>query len=105
MMSVANRTSPEFSLTTHASGSWGCGGFSNTQWCSLKWGTKTMSLHCDITVKELVHITIAAGLWGSQWRGQSVKVWCDNEAVVAIIKQNTSRDLEAMQLGIYYGKI
>ena len=28
MMSMVNRTSPEFSLTTDASGSWGCGGFS-----------------------------------------------------------------------------
>ena len=96
MMSVVNRTSPEFSLTTDASGSWGCGGFSNTQWFSLKWATKAMSLH--ITVKELIPITIAAGLWGPQWRGQSVKVWCDNEAVVAIINQNSSRDLEAMHL-------
>ena len=55
-----------------------------------------MSLH--MTVKELAPIAIAAGLWGPQWREQSVKVWCDNEAIVAIINQNTSRDLEAMHL-------
>ena len=74
----------------------GCGGFSNTQWFSLKWVASAMSLH--ITVKELLPITIAAGLWGPHWRGQSVQVWCDNEAVVTIINQNTSKDLEAMHL-------
>ena len=55
MMSVVNRTRPKL---TDASGSWGCGGFSNMQWFSLKWATKAMSLH--ITVKEIVPITIAA---------------------------------------------
>ena len=96
MMSLVNKTNPEVSLTTDALGSWGCGGFSNTQWFSLKWVASAMSLH--ITVKELLPITIAAGLWGPHWRGQSVQVWCDNEAVVTIINQNTSKDLEAMHL-------
>ena len=44
MMSVVNKTSPEVSLTT-AWGSWGCGGFSNTQWFSVKWVASVMSLH------------------------------------------------------------
>ena len=35
---------------------------------------------------------------GSMWRGQSVKVWCDNEAVVAIINQNTIKDFASMHL-------
>ena len=55
-----------------------------------------MSLH--ITVKELLPITIAADLWGFQWMGQSVQVWCDNGAIVAIINENNSKDLEAMHL-------
>ena len=96
MMSVVEKINPKVSLTTDASGSWGCGGFSSNQWFSLKWSANAVSLH--ITVKELLPITIAAGLWGPQWRGQSVQVWCDNEAVVAIINQGTSRDLEAMHL-------
>ena len=74
----------------------GLWGFSSNQWFLLKWPANAVSLH--ITVKELLPITIAAGLWGPQWRGQSIQVWCDNEAVVAIINQGTSRDLETMHL-------
>ena len=93
-MSVVDKTNPRFSVTTDASGSWGCGAFSGTQWFSLKWNINAASLH--ITVKELLPITMAAALWGAKWRGQSVQVWCDNEAVVTILNQGTSKDLEVM---------
>ena len=96
MMSVVDKTNPRFSVTTDASGSWGCGAFSGTQWFSLKWNINAAPLH--ITVKELLPITMAAALWGAQWRGQSVQVWCDNEAVVTILNQGTSKDLEVMHL-------
>ena len=41
---------------------------------------------------------MAAALQGSQWIGQSVLVWCDNEVMVIILNQGTSKDLEAMHL-------
>ena len=61
----------------------GCGAFSGTQWFSFEWNTNAASLH--ITVQEQLPITMAAALWGSQWRDQSVQVSCDNEAVVSIL--------------------
>ena len=96
MMSVVDKINPKVSLTTDASGSWGCGGFSGTQWFSLKWTSSAAPLH--ITVKELLPITMAAALWGPQWKGKTVQVWCDNEAVVAIINQGSSKDLDVMHL-------
>ena len=57
-----NKANPAFSLTTDASGSWGCGGFSGSLWFSLPWNLIGASLH--ITVQELIPITLAAALWG-----------------------------------------
>ena len=53
---------------------------------------------CHITAKELVPITIAAVVWGRGWQGKVVRAWCDNEAVVCIVNQGTSRDPEVMHL-------
>ena len=67
-----------------------------SQWFSLKWDAIAASLH--ITVQELLPITIAAAVWGPQWRGHTVQVWCDNDAAVTMINQGSSKDLEAMHL-------
>lgn len=83
-------------LTSDASGGWGCGAFCGIQWFMLKWAGSIEG--CHITVKELVPIVIAAAVWGSEWQGRTVQVWCDNAAVVAIINQGSSRNKEAMHL-------
>jgi len=54
--------------------------------------------HRPITVKEMVPIVIAAALWGSKWKGKTVRALCDNSAVVAIINQGSSRDQDIMHL-------
>ncbi len=51
-----------------------------------------------ITVEELVPIVIAAAVWGSEWKGKTVKAWCDNTAVVSIVNHGSSRNKEAMHL-------
>ena len=96
MLLSVNKVNPTFSITTDASGSWGCGGFSGSQWFCLPWNSIGASLH--ITVQELIPITLAAALWGRNWSGHSVQVWCDNEAAVNIINQNSSKDLDASHL-------
>ena len=53
---------------------------------------------CHITAKELVPIVAAAALWGKEWQGQTVQVWCDNAAVVSIVNHGSSRDKQAMHL-------
>ena len=60
------------------------------------WSHRAPQAH--ITVQELIPIVIAAALWGRRWSGQTVQVWCDNEAAVSIINTGTSMDLEALHL-------
>lgn len=79
------------------SGSWGCGAFSSSgDWFQLSWPDSWAGLH--ITIKELLPVVLGAALWGSQWRGHSVKCWCDNAAVVAILKSGRSKDCRVMHL-------
>ena len=86
----------EASLTSDASGQWGCGAFSGSEWFMLQWSSTYRE--CHITAKELVPIVIAASVWGRRWRGKTIKAWCDNSAVVCIVNQGSSRNQEAMHL-------
>ncbi len=87
---------PSMTLVSDASGSWGCGAYWGSHWFQLPWAGQVHQWH--ITAKELVPIVVAAALWGSEWRGQTVLARCDNAAVVAIINKGKSKDKEAMHL-------
>ena len=50
----------------------------------------------NIATKELIPIIIAAAIWGRAWTGLVVCCRCDNEAVVAVINECTSKDAELM---------
>ena len=96
MLLAVNKAHPSFSLTTDDSSFWGCGAYSGQEWFSMKWNPRAPPVH--ITVQELIPITIAAALWGRRQSGQTVQVWCDNEAAVSTINTGTSTDLEAQHL-------
>jgi hypothetical protein len=91
MLSLLRKDNPDSLLTSDASGNWGCGAFSDNRWFQLQWAGKTVSLH--ITVKELIPIVIATAVWGGEWQGKTVRVLCDNEAVVNIINSGSSSAL------------
>ena len=88
---------PSVTLTTDASGSWGCGAFISTgQWFQFPWPEVWKEVH--ITVKELLPIVVACAVWGHLWRGTAVCCRCDNMAVVAIIRAGSSKHPLAMHL-------
>ena len=96
MMTMVRRENPDVILVSDASGSWGCGAYCDQNWFQLKWVEPMASSH--ITVKELAPIVVASAIWGSSWKGLTVKALCDNEAVVSILNQGTSRDSDVMHL-------
>ena len=96
MLSSIAWSDPQITLTSDASGGWGCGAYCGLEWFQLRWSGPTKEF--NITVKELIPIVIAAALWGSQWAGSTVKARCDNAAVVAIINRGSSKDQEVMHL-------
>ena len=100
-MMTAAKTPPTgvvISMASDASGSWGCGAFCGSDWFQLSWQGLGHAQQYDITAKELVPVVVAAAVWGQDWQGQTVKAWCDNSAVVAIVMSGSSRNQEAMHL-------
>lgn len=93
---IIHSQSKEATITSDASGSWGCGAFSGSKWFQLKWDSKTQLWH--IAAKELIPIIIAAVIWGNQWKGSRVLARCDNEAVVAVINKRYCQDKHLMQM-------
>ena len=72
-------------ITSDASGSWGCGAYvSSGEWFQLEWPSSWQQIH--ITVKELLPVVLSVAIWGSMWQGKAVHCRCDNAAVVAILK-------------------
>jgi len=96
MLTNINKRCPSAVVTSDASGTWGCGAWSEMEWFQLKWNSVVQGYH--ITVKEMLPIVIAAAIWGKKWKGGTVQVRCDNSAVVSIINQGTSHDHQAMHL-------
>ncbi len=88
---------PQVTLTSDASGSWGCGAFtSNGEWFQLQWPGSWDGIH--ITAKELLPIVVGAAVWGSVWEGSTVLCLCDNAAIVAIVNSGRSKMDRAMHL-------
>ena len=99
MLSSFAWSDPQITLTSDASGGWGCGAYYGPEWFQRRWSGPTKEF--NITVKELIPIVIAAALWGSQCVGSTVKACCDNAAVVAMINWGSSKDQEVMHLMRY----
>ena len=79
-----------------ASGNWGCGAFTGKKWFALPWTDSYLDAH--ISAKELVPIVIAAVLWGKEWSGKTIRVWCDNIAAVSTINHGSCRNHDTMHL-------
>ncbi len=77
-------------MTSDASGNWGCGAWHLTEWFQLPWNEKSREL--GIAAKELIPIIIGAVVWGSGWSGRSIRVRCDNAAVIAILNSRYSKE-------------
>ena len=96
VMSSMVRTPPENTITSDASGSWGCGSYWSGRWFQLEWVPQWRDK--PITQKELLPIVIACAIWGANWRGEAVVARSDNTAAVAVINSRSSRDPELMHL-------
>ena len=84
-------------ITSDASGSWGCGAYTcSGEWFQLKWPKRWHHYH--ITVKELLPIVLAIAMWGRDWQGSSIRCRCDNAAVVAVLRSGWCKNKYAMHL-------
>ena len=98
---TASREVSSVTVTSDASGSWGCGAFCSRQWFQLTWSDTLCDPTTNIAVKELIPIVIAAALWGGEWRGETVHCRCDNQAVVSVLRSRTSKDDSSLAVSLF----
>ena len=68
MMAGAVRSGWSATMTSNASGSWGCGAFTSSgEWLQLQWPESWASVH--ITVKELAPVELGVATWGENGKG------------------------------------
>ena len=63
-----------------------CGAFVERSWFQLKWVDANKDCH------------MAAAIWGKEWQGKTVRFQCNNKAVVEILNQGSSQNMEVMHL-------
>ena len=95
--SMLRRPEPTHTVTSDASGSWGCGAFSRDGlWFQLKWPASWS--HCHIAAKEMVPVVVSIAIWGAHWSSTSVLICSDNMAVVSAINLGSAKDPLLMHL-------
>ena len=96
-MAGAIRARWEVTVTSDASGLWGCEAFITTgEWFQLRWPESWSRVH--ITIKELALVIISIATWGKKWKGKTMRCQCDNAEVVAIVNSGRSKMEAAMHL-------
>ena len=97
MMTAVGLRAPSITVTSDASGSWGCGAFTaRGRWFQYRWPSSWSAV--GITVKELLPIVFSCAIWGRGWQGKQVQCYSDNAAVVAVINAGRSKDRRVMHL-------
>ena len=89
-VSVIPQATPSRSITSDASGRWGCGAIFNNLWMQLQWPPEWAPV--SIAPKELVPIVLAVAMWGPQWGSSKICAHCDNMAVVYAVNKKSARD-------------
>ena len=83
-------------LFTDASGELGCGARWDNHWFRFRWPGGWGGRH--ITLKEILPVALACGIWGHLWVGLAVVTHVDNEATVAILNSGYSKEGQIMHL-------
>ena len=98
LMRLLAREPTQVTLSTDASGNWGCGGYiqPDYKWFSWRWDNRIQA--DSIAIKELFPIVVAAAIYGKIWAGKGILRRCDNQAVVATLNSRYAKDNRLMHL-------
>ena len=87
---------PQVTIQTDASGTWGCGAFFEGKWRQWQWPEEWLPI--PIMAKEMVPIVLSCAVWGRQLAHKTVLFQCDNTGVVAAVKKGTAKEELVMHL-------
>ena len=69
----------------------GFGGVYNTHWLFGRWGKEFMAKDPSIEYLELFGLCIAFYAWSRELENRRIVVFCDNESVVAMVNNTSSK--------------
>lgn len=70
----------------------GCGGVFGSQFFHQEFPDGILSEFTSIHHLECIAILVATRLWGSEWTGLRIRVYCDNEAIVTVLNSGKTKD-------------
>ena len=70
----------------------GCGAYTGEQFYSELFPPAVLQMDHPIARLELLNIVVALKVWGQDWAGSRVRVFCDNTNAVLAIQSGRSRD-------------
>ena len=76
----------------------GAGGWHGTQYWCRKLPLHLQDPKLGIHLKEFWALIVSARLWGSDWAGRAVTLFCDNDAVVDCINHKKPKDQALLSL-------
>ena len=98
LLRPARLANPNHEFFADASGGFGCGAIWDSHWLQYETEWPPSFKTVAIAPKELVPIVMSCVVWGRAWKGQSVHVHSDNEAVVSVVNSGYSKDPLLMHL-------
>ena len=89
----------DFYIDATANNQLGCGGISNNDWFIMQWDEKFIKSHNpSINYLELYAVTVAVLNWLHKFANHRIYIFCDNQSVVHMINNNTSKCKNCMVL-------
>ena len=70
----------------------GCGAYTGEQWYAEEYPQEVLQVDHCIAHLELLNVVVAIKVWGRQWSGTRVCVYCDNTNACIAIQTGRSRD-------------
>ena len=93
---ASGNSTPQATIQTDASGTWGCGVFFEGRWLQWQWTQEWLPI--PIMAKVMVPIVLSCAVWGRQLSYKTVLFQCDNTGIVAAVKKGTAREDLVMHL-------
>ena len=95
MLSTLAARDHEETITTDASGSWGCAGFWQSHWFQQPWESQEALTSQCIATKEML---LSCAIWGKHWQGKHIPFQSDNEAVITALDTKSCKDTSLMHM-------
>ena len=71
----------------------GCGGLTDKEYFHTSFPEKILSQDLDINALEILAVTVSVRLWGAEYAGQKILIYCDNLQSVRAINTGETRNL------------